>query len=715
MPSAPSPFAQLPPNAEGHFRLLFYTAVFHLDQYLKRLASRGDAAGLEQLPSFSFLAGYAAELQACLPPDAEVPDARVEEALIWWRAQVASWEASVKGHLPLRALARQLELSDAEMLTLLLTGLVEEDIRFGSLFAVLQDPLPARRPCLGLLGALAATAGPDNAFSDAWPLAQRLIEAGLVVVENQTAPRAEWILRVPPLLWDAVRGRASQRLGPECTLYPRREFPSLKKLAMDDGLREKLCRLPAVFAQGQISAVILRGMENSGRRTAMGSLARAMRRDLLFCDRRSLNSAGTDVWPLVGPFCALTGAFPVIAVNPGPGETMELPPLTGYRGPLGIVMRREGGVKGLAIERALTINLPAATAEQRAFVWRQSLGASVGGELNEITDRFLLPLGNVHRAAGMAAAYAALERRPAVTVSDVQQATRALNRQALDTLAARLDVSGDWDNLIVNSLTAADLRDLERRCRHREHLTQHLGAAFGSSVNYGVRALFNGPSGTGKTLAAKILAAAMSMDLYRLDLASVVNKYIGETEKNLSQVLARAEELDVLLLIDEGDALMTNRTDVKSANDRYANLETNYLLQRLETYQGVIVVTTNAGNRIDMAFQRRFDVVIEFSPPDPLERLLIWQQHLPARHCVSSAFLEETAQRCALTGGQIRNAALHAGLLAVDARRGEAVNEMDVEAGVQREYRKAGASYPFRRSEANHRHSVLTQFLAEIR
>src|SRR5262249_699205 len=159
-------------------------------------------------------------------------------------------------------------------------------------------------------------------------------------------------------------------------------------------------------------------------------------------------------------------------------------------------------------------------------------------------------------------------------------------------------------------------------------------------------ALFNGPSGTGKTLAAKILAAVLSMDIYRLDLASVVNKYIGETEKNLSQLLARAQGLDVLLLVDEGGARMTNRTDVTSANDPHANVETNYLLQRLETYQGIIVVTTNAGNRIDTAFQRRFDVAIEFSPPDPFERLLIWQQHLPAMHRVSPAYLQEVAQQC---------------------------------------------------------------------
>ncbi|HWW75842.1 MAG TPA: ATP-binding protein, partial [Pyrinomonadaceae bacterium] len=156
--------------------------------------------------------------------------------------------------------------------------------------------------------------------------------------------------------------------------------------------------------------------------------------------------------------------------------------------------------------------------------------------------------------------------------------------------------------------TLRELANLESRCRHRERLHANVGESLGAQLNCGVRALFSGPSGTGKTLAARLLASTLGMDLYRLDLSSVVNKYIGETEKSLNQIFARAEELDVILLLDEGDALLTQRTNVNSSNDRYANLETNFLLQRLETFEGIIVVTTNASERIDSAFQRRMDV-----------------------------------------------------------------------------------------------------------
>jgi SpoVK/Ycf46/Vps4 family AAA+-type ATPase len=217
-------------------------------------------------------------------------------------------------------------------------------------------------------------------------------------------------------------------------------------------------------------------------------------------------------------------------------------------------------------------------------------------------------------------------------------------------------------------------------------------------LNPGVRAMFVGDSGTGKTLAAKLLAAVLNKDLYRVDLSTVVNKYLGETEKNLSQIFARAEELDVILLLDEGDALLTSRTEVRNSNDRYANLETNYLLQRLESFEGILIVTTNAGDRIDSAFSRRMDVVVEFRPPEASERWAIWQLHLPEQHAIDGRLLGEVASRCGLTGGQIRNIALHASMLAL--ADGGLMANAHLEAAVQREYRKLGSVCPLRLASA---------------
>jgi SpoVK/Ycf46/Vps4 family AAA+-type ATPase len=284
----------------------------------------------------------------------------------------------------------------------------------------------------------------------------------------------------------------------------------------------------------------------------------------------------------------------------------------------------------------------------------------------------------------------------------------------LDSLAARLDGEGAWDQLVVSPATERKLQELEERCRYREQLLDQLGPGFASSRNRGVRALFSGPSGTGKTLATKILAAVVGMDLYRVDLGAVVNKYIGETEKNLHRVLSRAEELDVILLLDEGDALLGNRTEVKSANDRYANLETNYLLQRLEHYQGIVIVTTNAGQYIDNAFQRRMDIVVNFVPPQAQERRHIWQLHLPERNEVGPESLADVATRCALTGGQIRNAALHATLLAAGAGDG-LVRPWQLDEAIQSEYRKAGALCPRADNSAGRtRHGGIDAFLRSL-
>ena len=204
--------------------------------------------------------------------------------------------------------------------------------------------------------------------------------------------------------------------------------------------------------------------------------------------------------------------------------------------------------------------------------------------------------------------------------------------------------------------------------------------------------MFRGPSGTGKTLAARTLAGVLGLDLHVVNLATVVNRYLGETEKNLDRLFARAEETGVVLLLDEGDALMTSRTAVQNSNDRYANLETNFLLQRLESFEGVVIITTNAGERIDSAFERRMDVVVDFTAPDEQERWWLWGIHLPDVHELERAFVDDLAVRCALTGAQIRNAVIHATLLALaDA---SPMCERHLALAVSREFVKVGRICP---------------------
>jgi hypothetical protein len=431
--------------------------------------------------------------------------------------------------------------------------------------------------------------------------------------------------------------------------------------------------------------VILRGPRHNGRRTLAGAIARALGQGML---EVSEPDARDGRWSAASTLACLLNAVVVVAGDPAPSESFELPPVSEALAPLFVTLPSSGGIGGRRADSAVTLRLPIPDRDARERLWNGTLGGPGSG-----LTSLRMTSGNIIRAARIANASSIVNEGEPVDDAVLRAAVRTLDRPGLEALTQRVEASGDWSQLAVSSETLRELTTLTARCRQRERLAAFVGEGFGG-LGPGVRALFKGPSGTGKTLAARILASALGMDLYRVDLSAVVNKYIGETEKNLERVFARAEELDVILLLDEGDALLTQRTGVQTANDRYANLETNYLLQRLESYEGILVITTNAGERIDTAFQRRMDVVIDFSLPDASERWAIWQLHLPPAHEVDLEVLHAAVQRCALSGAQIRNVALHASLLAVESE--SPLTSVHFEAAVDREYRKQGAVSPLR-------------------
>ena len=236
-----------------------------------------------------------------------------------------------------------------------------------------------------------------------------------------------------------------------------------------------------------------------------------------------------------------------------------------------------------------------------------------------------------------------------------------------------------------------ELQMLFLRCRHRDRLVTGLGLSATVRYHPGVRSLFVGASGTGKTLAAGWLATKLGMPLYRVDLASITSKYIGETEKNLSQLLSRAEQAEVVLLFDEADSLFGKRTDVQQANDRFANAQTNYLLQRIESFDGITLLTSNSRSRFDSAFSRRLDMIIEFPLPQAEERRSLWQSHLGNHHLTQSQ-LNQLAATVDLSGGNIRNAVLAAAVIAQSQTR--PITFTDVVRGVDSEYRKLGRQLP---------------------
>ncbi|HEV7806695.1 MAG TPA: ATP-binding protein [Solirubrobacteraceae bacterium] len=644
-----TPLGSLAHDPITHFQLQFYAAALRLREH----------APEERHP---FLRGYCAD-----------PDAAGLAAPAAWDAAVEDWESGAPP-LPLVRLASAASLDRAAIHALFLVGLVDEDARFGAIF----EPLTGHpRPTAGLL---------HSWWAPMRPGLRRLAELGLVEASDAHTPRADSPLRVPPIAWDAIRGDPPDRLESWARHREAATLPTLDELILAEPLRSVVRRAPVVLAAGTARAIVVRGPASGGRRTILGAIARAAGLGLLDI---SAPADGDARWRIVGSLATLLHAMPAVVLDVAAGETVHIAEPAGWLGPLGVVLGQTGGVDGPPLERAVTLTLGIAELDARARHWAAALGPEHGAG-PELAARFRMTGGNIRRTAALARAEAALAGRAQPSPVDVTRGARALQSRLLDTLAKRVGTVSGWERVAVRRETMRELQLLEVRCRHRERIRSVAGPA--ADLTAGVRALLTGPSGTGKTLAARTLAGVLGIDLYRVDLSTVVNKYLGETEKNLDRLLSRAEEADAALLLDEGDALMTRRTDVQSSNDRYANLETNFLLQRLESFDGIVLITTNAADRIDDAFRRRMDVVIDFGLPDERERWSIWRLHLPERHDVDDELVEELAVRCALSGGQMRNAVLHASLLALEA--GGRIGAAELEAAVRREYHQAGHVCP---------------------
>ncbi len=337
-----------------------------------------------------------------------------------------------------------------------------------------------------------------------------------------------------------------------------------------------------------------------------------------------------------------------------------------------------GGERWPATRRPLiTFEIEKPTSEEQRALWTGHLGSAaelLNGQLDRLVAQFDLDapairsasLGTMARWAGMEDGARLVPALDSERVgADLWARCRAQARPRLEALAQRIEPVARWDELVIPTPQRQMLRDMAMHVRQQRTVCQAWGFATKGARGLGISALFAGASGTGKTMAAEVLAHELRLDLYRIDLSAVVSKYIGETEKNLRRVFDAAEGTGVILLFDEADALFGRRSEVKDSHDRHANIEVSYLLQRMEAYRGLAILTTNMREALDTAFLRRIRFVVTFPFPDLEQRADIWRRVFPEATPVADLDIAQLAQ-LHLTGGHIRNMALHGAFAAAE-------------------------------------------------
>jgi hypothetical protein len=598
----------------------------------------------------------------------------------------------------LDGLARRFVLSPLDLDLLLVAVAPDVDARFERLYGYLNDDLTRRRPTVGLALELCGLAGAASGRFRLAPGAP-LTAGGLVEVTEPERPPLSRALTVP----DRVTGHLLGSARPDARLV------GLLGEAHEDPTAEAAeVHRTAAAARTGVGLVHLRGRGGDAAGLATAALRAAGLRPLVL-DAVALARRRGDI-PELARITALEARLTDAGVVLGPLEALPGEPAERTRtlGALCAALRGipliTHGTVGWAPEWAadtpVVLTVPAPSPERQAARWHHALaqaaddnaadGLATGDAegLAAAVAAHRLDSGQVRRAADVAVRTAVLAGRP-VRPDDLRTAVRAQNGAGLDRLARRVEPGVGWDDLVLPPATHRRLRELALRARHREQVLGQWGMRPGGGRGRGVIALFAGESGTGKTMSAEVVAADLGMDLYVVDLSTVVDKYIGETEKNLERIFTEASAVNAVLLFDEADAIFGKRSEVKDAHDRHANIESAYLLQRMESFDGIAVLTTNLRANLDEAFTRRLDVVADFPVPDSGQRLALWERCLGDRlPRAGDLDLPFCADRFELAGGSIRACAVTAAYLAAES--GSPLTMRQLVTAIAQEYRKLG-------------------------
>jgi AAA+ superfamily predicted ATPase len=624
-------------------------------------------------------------------------------------AEISSLAARIQARMPLKEsplrlqrLSTLFDLKPLALEVLLLLLAPEVDNRFGRLYAYLQDDVSRRWLSPGLALRLLPGTDPDDPVGRAlFGPESPLIKSRLIYVGGAGEGLAAPLLDRPLKLDDRVTEYLLEHdaLDPQLVGIASLDVTdhTLDALPIDPALRTQLAHLLALLQTPSAPAAYFWGPEGSGKTVAVAALAYALNRPLVAVDAAALTDqpfnklsmllqasdreallrdgllyirhldalneqAQTAVTRSLGPRVILSGCtpWPLLDLNDAP----------------------------------LIVHFPIPGYELREKLWRAHLDghASYDGRLPaDLAGRFRMTPGRIVQAARAAQQHAWLRDGPRALPNrnDLFEGCRQHSNPALLRLAVKVVSPYDWENLVLPDPQMAQLHAIESQVRNAHTVYNLWDFEAKLGLGKGLNALFSGPSGTGKTMAAGILAKSLGLDIYKIDLSCVVSKYIGETEKNLNRIFEEASMANVILFFDEADALFGKRSEVKDAHDRYANIEISYLLQKMEEYDGVSILATNLDQNLDEAFTRRIQFVIDFPFPNAEDRERIWRGMFPAAaprtDDIDFLFL---AAQFELAGGNIKNCVLAGAFFA--AEDGGVIAMKHIVQGVAREMGKLG-------------------------